>query len=56
MLIGRDQYDVTVWNLSSDGRCAKCGTRCHGVFEVVAGRWGRRRQPVRLRAFEPLAS
>ena len=56
MLIGRDQYDVTAWNLSSDGRCAKCGTRCHGVFEVAAGRWGRRRQPVRLRAFEPLAS
>jgi len=37
---------VTVWDLSSDGSCAKCGTRCHGVFEVVAGRWGRRRQPV----------
>ena len=53
VLIGRDQYDVIAWNLSSDGSCAKCGTRCHGVFEAVAGRWSRRRQPVRLRAFEP---
>ena len=53
VLIGRDQYDVMAWNLSSDGRCAKCGTRCDGVFEATAGRWGPRRQPVRLRAFEP---
>ena len=40
VLISRDQYDVTAWNLSADGRCAKCGTRCHGVFEAMAGRWG----------------
>jgi len=55
VLIGRDRYDVTVRNLSSDGRCGKCGTRCHGVFEPVAGRWGRHLQPVRLRASEPEA-
>jgi pyruvate formate lyase activating enzyme len=53
VLIGRDWYDITAWQLSSDGRCARCGTRCHGVFETVAGQWGPRRQPVRLRAFEP---
>ena len=53
VLIGRDQYDVTAWNLSADGRCAECDTRCHGVFEAMAGRWGRRRQPVRLRRSEP---
>jgi pyruvate formate lyase activating enzyme len=52
VLIGRDQYDVTAWNLSADGRCAECDTRCHGVFEATAGRWGHRRQPVRLRASE----
>jgi pyruvate formate lyase activating enzyme len=52
-LIGRDWYDITAWHLSPDGRCAKCGTRCHGVFEAIAGQWGRRRQPVRLRASEP---
>ena len=53
VLISRDWYDITAWHLSPDGRCAKCGTRCHGVFEAIAGQWGRRRQPVRLRASEP---
>ena len=58
VLIGRDQYDVTAWNLSAEGLCAECGTPCHGVFEAAPGRWGQRRQPVRLRrsAPEPLAS
>ena len=32
VLIGRDQYDITAWNLSADGRCAKCGTHCHGAL------------------------
>jgi pyruvate formate lyase activating enzyme len=53
VLIGRDWYDITAWHLSTDGRCAKCDTRCHGVFEAIAGQWGRRRQPVRLRTSEP---
>jgi pyruvate formate lyase activating enzyme len=48
-LIGRDWYDITAWSLSADGTCVRCGTRCHGVFEAVAGRWGPRRQPLRLR-------
>ena len=46
-LIGRDWYDITAWHLSADGRCAKCGTPCPGVFEATAGQWGPRRQPVR---------
>ena len=53
LLIGRDWYDITAWHLSADGRCAKCGTPCPGVFEATAGQWGPRRQPVRLRASEP---
>ena len=53
ILIGRDWYDITAWHLSADSRCTKCGTRCAGVFEANAGRWGPRRQPVRLRASEP---
>jgi pyruvate formate lyase activating enzyme len=52
VLVGRDWYDITAWHLSADGRCTKCGTPCHGVFEATAGRWGSHRQPVRLRAFE----
>jgi pyruvate formate lyase activating enzyme len=53
VLIGRDWYDITAWRLSADGRCTNCDTRCHGVFEAIAGQWGRRRQPVRLGAPEP---
>ncbi len=48
-LIGRDWYDLTAWNISADGTCAECGTRCKGVFEPMPGQWGRRRLPVRVR-------
>jgi pyruvate formate lyase activating enzyme len=45
-LIGRDGYDITAWEVSADGACVACGTRCPGVFEAAPGRWGRRRRPV----------
>jgi pyruvate formate lyase activating enzyme len=48
VLIGRDRYDITAWNLTTESACADCGTRCHGVFETAPGRWGQRRQPVWL--------
>jgi pyruvate formate lyase activating enzyme len=48
MLIGRDWYELSEWNLSDDGHCRSCGTRCPGVFEGPAGTWGSRRMPVRL--------
>jgi pyruvate formate lyase activating enzyme len=51
VLIGRDWYDITAWRLSTDGRCIECGTRCHGVFDGMAGQWGRRRQRVRMGSF-----
>jgi pyruvate formate lyase activating enzyme len=53
VLVGRDWYDITGWHLDVDGRCAACGTRCHGVFEAAAGRWGARRQPITMRRSEP---
>jgi pyruvate formate lyase activating enzyme len=55
MLIGRDGYELTAWNLSADSTCIKCGTRCPGVFERVHGRWGSRRHPVRV-AGSPIAA
>jgi pyruvate formate lyase activating enzyme len=45
-LIGRDWYEITAWNVSSDGRCADCGTPCPGVFEERPGSWGQRRMPL----------
>lgn len=47
-LIGRDWYELTAWNLTEDGRCRSCGAVCAGVFDRLPGRWGARRQPVRL--------
>ena len=52
VLIGRDWYDMTAWNLSAGGRCGNCGALCHGVFESQAGRWGRRRKPLTIRGPE----
>ncbi len=46
LLIGRDWYELTAWNLSADGRCGQCGTPCAGVFEPSHGLWGRRRRSV----------
>jgi pyruvate formate lyase activating enzyme len=50
VLIGRNGYELTAWNLSACSTCIKCGTRCPGVFEPVHGRWGSRRHPIRLGA------
>ena len=47
-VIGRDWYELTHWGLDAEGACRACGTRCAGVFDGPPGRWGRRRQPVRL--------
>ena len=51
VLIGRDWYDLTAWNLSADGRCLACGTACAGVLDPAPGHWGRRRRPVDVQAF-----
>ena len=51
-LIGRDWYTLTTWKLSDDGHCRRCGAACAGVFDGPPGRWGARRLPVRLGAYE----
>ena len=48
LLIGRDWYRQTAWNLKDDGCCRACGTRCAGRFDGPAGDWGPRRMPVRI--------
>ena len=47
-IIERGSYVLTGWNLTDDGRCRSCGTRCAGVFDGPPGDWGPRRLPVRL--------
>ena len=46
VLIGRDWYELSTWNLTGDGKCTSCGTTCAGVFQGPPGRWGRKRVPV----------
>jgi pyruvate formate lyase activating enzyme len=50
LLIGRDWYHLTAWNLTYDGCCADCGTACPGVFDGPPGAWGRRRRAVSVQA------
>jgi pyruvate formate lyase activating enzyme len=48
LLIGREGYEITAWQLNSQGNCSECGTNCPGIFEDRPGDWGSRRQPVQL--------
>jgi pyruvate formate lyase activating enzyme len=53
LLIGRDWYELSSWNLKLDGpeaACAYCGTGIAGVFEEKPGTWGARRQPIHIAA------
>ena len=52
LLIGRDWYQLTAWELDGEGRCRRCGARCPGRFDARPGAWGPRRLPVRLRDFD----
>jgi pyruvate formate lyase activating enzyme len=53
LLIERAWYSLGEWNLDAQGCCRACGARCPGVFDAAPGRWGARRQPVRLAEFVP---
>ena len=52
LLIGRDWYELSDWNIRFDGNyvgnCANCGEPVAGVFEEVRGSWGRKRVPVKF--------
>jgi len=48
ILIGRDWYELSDWNLDDQGKCKNCGSLCAGMFESKPGVWGAKRQPVRL--------
>jgi len=53
VLIGRDWYELSTWNLRLDGQhaaCSQCGTHIAGVFEEAPGTWGARRQPIHIAA------
>ena len=47
-VIGRDWYELSDWRLTATGACTACGTQFPGRIDGAPGRWGRRRQPVRI--------
>ena len=51
LLIGRDWYELSDWNLTSDGKCRTCGQPCPGRFDSAPGTWGARRQSIRLQHY-----
>ena len=53
LLIARDWYQLGAWNLTEDGCCRHCGTRCAGRFEGPPEGWGPRRLPVVLHQPHP---
>lgn len=48
LLIGRDWYVLSDWNLDAAGRCKFCGTACAGHFQPLPGNWGAKRQAVAM--------
>ena len=48
LLIGRDWYELSGWNLDTDGKCQFCGASCAGVFAAQPGNWGARRMAVAM--------
>jgi len=51
LLIGRDWYVLSDWNLTKDGYCNQCGTPCAGVFRSKPGHWGARRMAVDMSGY-----
>jgi pyruvate formate lyase activating enzyme len=53
MLIGRDWYELSTWNMAvknEQGSCAGCGIPVAGVFNELPGQWGARRLPLNIAA------
>jgi pyruvate formate lyase activating enzyme len=48
LLIGRDWYELSEWNLNDSGCCSFCGERCAGVFRAQPGNWGAKRMAVQM--------
>ena len=55
ILIGRDWYELSTWNMAAEnghGSCGNCGTAVAGVFDGQPGHWGARRLPIHIAAID----
>jgi len=48
VLIGRDWYELSNWNLDEVGICNSCRSKCAGIFENYPGDWGSKSLRVNL--------
>ncbi|MDD4915928.1 MAG: AmmeMemoRadiSam system radical SAM enzyme [Methylococcales bacterium] len=48
LLIGRDWYLLSDWNLDAQGRCNACGAECAGLFDPQPGAWQGKRQALQF--------
>jgi pyruvate formate lyase activating enzyme len=48
IVIERCGYAIRSYQLTSDGNCKFCDTKCAGIFTDHSGNWGAKRQPVRM--------
>ncbi len=48
LLMGRDWYQLSEWNLDENGACLNCGAKCAGHFSKGHGDWGPKRMAVRV--------
>ena len=48
IVIGREWYELSDWNLDSFGKCISCGFQCAGQLNGPPGTWGRKRQPIKI--------
>jgi pyruvate formate lyase activating enzyme len=49
ILIGRDGYQLSTWNMAVENErasCGSCGTPVAGVYDSAPGQWGARRLPI----------
>jgi pyruvate formate lyase activating enzyme len=49
-LVERDWYEIGRYRVTPEGKCPDCGAALAGHFEKTAGRFGRRRLPLRVSA------
>ncbi len=52
LLIGRDWYELSEWNLDRNGSCHNCGSSCAGVFEHSHGVWGAQRKSISIDQYQ----
>jgi AmmeMemoRadiSam system radical SAM enzyme len=51
LLVERDWYQLSAYNIDVVGRCNSCQTRIPGRFGEAKGDWGAKRQPIRIDAY-----